>query len=127
MSIGLKSMTRTIQDTQNLNGKKICKKCQDNNPETEYFLMQERIQEQRIVLKSYYYLCKSCYTDKLTVRCNYCDSKNIDFNFHLGFFACKACGSVLGDLLIKSHKEKRDYVVNEPKDFEFALKEFDLL
>lgn len=119
--------TKTVHedDIKNNPGKEDKTHCEHcGSPETDFTITP--VQDTGTTyIKDTYYLCRSCFEILILTDCQECGSTNIIFDFiHLERY-CYDCGTVVGSLKNKSHKEKKDYDAAEP-DYLFATSDIEV-
>lgn len=112
---------KSVKPSNNVNGNdsvdKPCSRC-GNSGEVP---MLNIVEEDGVRVKNKYYLCGPCLLKILTPCCSECEDRDEPYKLIIDVdcleVVCGNCGLVLGDLRFMDHIEKRDYTINEPRDY----------
>lgn len=97
---------------------KQCFNCERNGE----ILIRQRVDNGKVQLTDKYYLCKPCFLKLLTPICSECESRESEYQLNRDIdsleIVCSNCGLVISSITnIEDHKEKRDYTINRPYDY----------
>lgn len=97
--------------------KKLCHECEKHPGE---FTITPIYDNGKVYIrKEAYHLCRSCFLELTKKTCSSCGSDEIIHNHELAIKYCNNCGNVTGRIKNRSHKERRDYKINEPDESDF--------